>query len=72
MTITTPLTLNICKLCLDLRDPLDPGIYVILHDDHYQTIIVDKSGENIHDYTYKRSTNTLEDVINELHDQFGM
>jgi len=70
--MTPKLTLNICKMCLDLHNPLDPGMYIVINDDTYNAIIIDESGDTLHDCTYSRSTTTMEDIISELIENYEM
>ena len=64
-------TLTICKMCLDVMDPLDPGIYIIINDDTYHALVIDNDGDIVHDCTYSKSLTPIEDIIDELFENYN-
>lgn len=57
-------------MCLDLHNPLDPGMYIVMEDTTYHAIVINEFGETLHDHTYSRSTTTMKDIISELIDNY--
>lgn len=57
--------INICRLCLDIQDPLEDGIYIIYEADVYRVIIVEDN-KTLVDNTYIRKYYSLEDIIDQL------
>lgn len=58
--------LTVCKMCLDIIDPItDDGIYIVVKNDRYRGIVV-KDGKRIFDNTYMRSHHTLEEVLTDV------
>jgi len=54
--------LTICKICNDMLDPLEDGVYIVVRNDRYRAI-VRKDGKHMVDNTYMKSDYTFENVL---------
>jgi hypothetical protein len=58
------LTINFCKMCLDMLDPLDDGIYIITKENVYEIIIMEN--HEYERYRYTKNKYTLDEVVNSI------